>query len=292
MIVVNVAGKKKDKKVTVEETKVEVKEEKKEETKVIETKVEETKKVSKKPVKVAKTLLGKFAISYDPTDDNYRYRLYASNGECLVVSEIYSSYDSALKGIETLKVNAKSENIELVEDKHGLFSFRVYSTVGKRNLVTSANYVSKHNGEAAIASFLKNVVTERIIDEEKDDHDETTEFIDTVTPIEGGKIKVYKEFAEYFYKLVANNGQVIVVSQGYKTVKTCLDSAERIRELVYTGKFFIFKDKNNQYQFKLYNQQKRMMLAGEVYDSKAKVNSVITSLKRFFELAVIEDETK
>lgn len=271
----------------VEETKIEI------EKPIVEEVKEEpkpTKKAEKKVETEKKVLLGKFAISFDPNDNNYRYRLYASNGECLVVSEIYASKESCIKGIETLKNNAKPENIALVEDKHGLFSFRVTTEVGKRLIVTSANYPTKQSGENAIASFLKNVVTDKMVENEKNDHDEAEEYKEIVEPIEGGKVRIFVENEEYFYQLIANNGRVIATSQGYKTKKTAIEAAERMRELVYNGIFFIFKDKKGQFQFKLYNVQKRLMLAGEVYDTKAKVNNVIASLKRFFKLAVIEDE--
>ena len=60
---------------------------------------------------------------------------------------------------------------------------------------------------------------------------------------------------------------------------------DKLREVAYTGEFYIFKDKNEQYQFKLYNKQHRLVLAGEVYNSKDRVISVINSIKRFAEKA-------
>ena len=62
-------------------------------------------------------------------------------------------------------------------------------------------------------------------------------------------------------------------------------ACDKLREVAYTGEFYIFKDKNEQYQFKLYNKQHRLVLAGEVYNSKDRVISVINSIKRFAEKA-------
>ena len=53
-----------------------------------------------------------------------------------------------------------------------------------------------------------------------------------------------------------------------------------------------FKDKNNKYQFKLYNKQKRLILAGEVYDTKDRVVSVIESIKRFAKLAEVIEQSQ
>ena len=90
---------------------------------------------------------------------------------------------------------------------------------------------------------------------------------------------------EYMYQLLASNGRIIASSQIYKSKLSCKQACDKLREVAYTGEFYIFKDKNEQYQFKLYNKQHRLVLAGEVYNSKDRVISVINSIKRFAEKA-------
>lgn len=237
---------------------------------------------------MTKRSFGKFTISQSGTD--YRYRLKASNGEILVVSEIYISEKAARNGIETIKRNAESAKIEIVEDKHGLFSFRIMTKQG-RCLATSANYKTKASALSASESFKKFVVTDKIELEEADDHFEVEEFIEDVKPEEKGKLKLSSGDDGFFYQLIASNGRVIATSQMYKSANSCKDSLEKFREIVYTGKFLIFKDKNSRFQFKLYNKQKRLVLAGEVYDSKDQVVSVIESVKRFARYAEFVDAT-
>ncbi len=283
----------------VEETPNETKEkeatptEKKKTTKVSSKKnkkvVEEHDDTDEKAVEpMTKRSFGKFTISQSGTD--YRYRLKASNGEILVVSEIYISEKAARNGIETIKRNAESAKIEIVEDKHGLFSFRIMTKQG-RCLATSANYKTKASALSASDSFKKFVVTDKIELEETDDHFEVEEYIEDVQPEEKGKLRLSPSEDGFIYQLLASNGRVIATSQVYKSANSCKDSLEKFREIVYTGKFLIFKDKNGCYQFKLYNKQKRLVLAGEVYDSKDQVVSVIESVKRFARYAEFVDAT-
>ena len=257
------------------------------EEKPVEEKVEEeTPVVEEKPTPVKRTL-GKFAISQD--GPNFRYRLKASNGELLVVSELYTSEKACRTGIETIKKNAETAKVEVVEDKHGLFSFRIMTKQG-RCLATSANYKTKARALSASESFKKFVVTERIELEEAADHFEVEEFTKEINPEEKGKYKVSAVNDGYIYQLVASNGRVIATSQVYKSDDSCKEGLEKFRAIAYEGTFFIFKDKNNKYQFKLYNKQKRLVLAGEVYDSKDRVYSVIESIKRFAKLAEVVEE--
>ena len=229
--------------------------------------------------------LGKFTISQE--GPNFRYRLKASNGELLVVSELYASELSARNGIETIKKNADSETIDFIEDKHGLFSFRVMTKQG-RCLASSANYKTKARAISASESFKKFVITEKIELEDASDHFEVEEFKKDINPEEKGKYRISAQDDGFVYQLFASNGRVIATSQIYKSEASCKDGLEKFRTLAYEGDFFIFKDKNDKYQFKLYNKQKRLVLAGEVYDSKDRVVSAIESIKRFAKLAIID----
>ena len=229
--------------------------------------------------------LGKFTISQE--GPNFRYRLKASNGELLVVSELYASELSARNGIETIKKNADSETIDFIEDKHGLFSFRVMTKQG-RCLASSANYKTNARAISASESFKKFVITEKIELEDASDHFEVEEFKKDINPEEKGKYRISAQDDGFVYQLFASNGRVIATSQIYKSEASCKDGLEKFRTLAYEGDFFIFKDKNDKYQFKLYNKQKRLVLAGEVYDSKDRVVSAIESIKRFAKLAIID----
>ena len=59
-------------------------------------------------------MAGKFELYQDKAGD-YRFRLKASNGETIAVSEGYSSKSSALGGIESVRRNAPDAPVVEVE---------------------------------------------------------------------------------------------------------------------------------------------------------------------------------
>ena len=261
-----------------------------EETPVVEEKEEPAPVEEVKPVKRASkttTAKGKYIITAE-SERNFRYILKASNGEPLITSEIYVSEESARKGIDTIKRNVNTAKIEIVEDKHGLFSFRVITKQGSRTLATSANYKTKARAVSASESFKRFVESETIIvDTSQVTHEQAELYNVEITTEARGKFNIVEVTPnkEYMYQLLASNGRIIASSQIYKSKLSCKQACDKLREVAYTGEFYIFKDKNEQYQFKLYNKQHRLVLAGEVYNSKDRVISVINSIKRFAEKA-------
>ena len=261
-----------------------------EETPVVEEKEEPAPVEEVKPVKSASkttTAKGKYIITAE-SERNFRYILKASNGEPLITSEIYVSEESARKGIDTIKRNVNTAKIEIVEDKHGLFSFRVITKQGSRTLATSANYKTKARAVSASESFKRFVESETIIvDTSQVTHEQAELYNVEITTEARGKFNIVEVTPnkEYMYQLLASNGRIIASSQIYKSKLSCKQACDKLREVAYTGEFYIFKDKNEQYQFKLYNKQHRLVLAGEVYNSKDRVISVINSIKRFAEKA-------
>lgn len=287
-----------------EETPVE--EPKVEETPV-EEKVETPKKVSKKSTPKAKKeepkeevvveektkrtvkVAGKYVIVQE--GPNWRYKLKASNGEVIIVSEPYTSEKAVRTGIETLKKNIEISRCDIVEDKHGLFSFRVITKQG-RCLATSANYKTKVRAESASESYKRWAVSETIIldDEGSTDHNEVEKIEVEIKEEHNGKFLIKQENQGFIYQLVASNGRVIATSNMYKSKESCLDACEKFRICVYEGSFYVYKDKNAKFQFKLYNKQNRLVLAGEVYADKNRAISVIESIKKHAKYAVVVDQ--
>jgi uncharacterized protein YegP (UPF0339 family) len=58
-----------------------------------------------------KNMGAKFEINKDKSGE-FRFKLVASNGQTVVVSEGYTSKDSAMKGIASVKENAAKAPIE------------------------------------------------------------------------------------------------------------------------------------------------------------------------------------
>lgn len=248
-------------------------------TKVAKTPAKKAPKKEEKPVKEPKVAQGKYVLIQE--GPNWRYNLKASNGEVIIVSEPYSSEKAVRTGIETLKKNIELSRCEIVEDKHGLFSFRVITKQG-RCLATSANYKTKLRAVSASESYKRWALSENIIvDEEGNTNHMEVEKVDiNIEEALNGSYIIKESEHGYVYQLLAANKRVIATSQSYKSKETCLEAIEKFRVCVYDGSFYIYKDKNNKFQFKLYNKQNRLVLAGEVYDDKARVISVIEAIKR------------
>lgn len=253
---------------------------------VVEEEIEEKEEDKKTPKK--KQVLGKYEIFR--VNDFFLYRLKASNGEIMVVSEIYKSIKGCEDAIETLKKNIELGQFTIYQDKHYLFQFKLYSQ-NKRLLAQSANYSSKDRCESAIESFKRFAFISPIIvlDEDKDHYMELIS-LDEVESKKGGKIIVdpFIDDNESEFRLIANNGALLCSSMSYKSQNALYQAIDNFKESINDGSFFIVKDKNDMYQFKLYSKSGRCIVVGESYKSKTNALNAASSVKAFAPLSEIE----
>ena len=120
--------------------------------------------------------MGKFAIKETAT--GFKFDLLASNGQIIGVSEVYSGKEACIKGIESVKKNAESANIEdqtadpvvaatcpkfeIYNDKAGEFRFRLKARNGEI-ILSSEGYKAKASCENGIESVKKNAPEAEII---------------------------------------------------------------------------------------------------------------------------------
>lgn len=282
----------------VEESKENSSEEVKEEP--VEQPMKTTKKTTVKKAKTEKTVSdaaeepkktnnrakGKYEIVQDAT--GFKYYLKASNGETLIVSESYTTLLGCKNAIKRLKENTLTATIKVEEDKNHNFQFHVVK--GTRVVAHSANYNTKVSAQNASKAFAKYVNTDviKLQEESKNDLELVTLDDAQISTETVGKILVSKENDMFLYKLIANNGQTICMSATYKTMVTIQKSIESFRDAVYDGKFYIQKDKNDRYQFKLYNKASRLIMTGESFQTADSCRSNILSCYRFAKNAPIE----
>lgn len=229
-------------------------------------------------------VVGKFEVYQ--VGDIFRYNLKASNGEILVESELYSSKDGALSAIETLQNSLESCEFKVSKDKKGLYQFKVLAG-NHRILVTSANYTSESNANNAIESFKRFVVDANIVELEEEYNNFQVCELDEKDPKQGGKIQLFfeEEESDYFFKVIANNGSVLCTSEDYTTKQGALNGIETLKSAINEGKFYISRDKNDNYQFRLYSSANRLIAVGETYGSKQQAKSSANSLVNFIEEA-------
>lgn len=158
-----------------------------------------------------------------------------------------------------------------------------------RCLATSANYSTKASATNAIESYKRWAKSENIVVDDNADADHSeVEKVDFEIEQENTGTYIIKEEGDGFvYQLIAANKRVIATSLVYQSKDSCKEALEKFRNVVYEGSFYVYKDKNAKYQFKLYNKQSRLVLAGEVYDSKQAVISVVETIKRLAKLATL-----
>ena len=265
----------------VEEDSVEVQEEATEEVKNEEV-------AEEAPVKKTRVVYGKYEIYCDGT--SYYYVLKASNGEVLIKSETYGSKESIYAAIEAIKRNVEVGKISVRQDKHGLYQF-VLTAKNHRTLVMSANYATEKRAQSASKSFQRFAANSPIVEiEETVVFDREEVIIENITSKKGGKLGVLSCESGYYYMLKASNGEVLVHSNFYKTEASALNAMNRFKASVFTGKFYVEKDKRNNYQFKLFSSNGRIVCVGHIYASKALAIASVNSVVSFVKLATEIEE--
>lgn len=122
--------------------------------------------------------MGKFAVK--ETAAGIKFNLLATNGQIIGVSEVYSGKEACIKGIESVKKNAETANLEdqtadpvveavnpkfeIYTDKAGEYRFRLKARNGEI-ILSSEGYKAKASCENGIESVRKNAPEAEIVEE-------------------------------------------------------------------------------------------------------------------------------
>jgi len=244
------------------------------------------KPVAKKPAPkpaAKKGPSGKYEVY--PEAGLFKYRLKASNGEILVVSFGYSTKKGAKNGIETFRKAVLTGNFELSTDKVEFSHFDLFGARGARVIAIGEFYKTLKLAESAVESVKKFYETDKVLELTEISSKEVREEIvenQNVDENTKGKFKLEKEDAKsFFVKLVASNGQQLLVSQKYASKQSALNGLEAIKKAIHNQNFTVSRDKQNRYQFNLYTSNKQLIISGETYPVKANCLSSIQSVIRF-----------
>jgi uncharacterized protein YegP (UPF0339 family) len=282
-----------------EETVVEEKLVEKTEKAVNKAKKEE--KTKKEPVKKApnKRYNGKWTIwrlitkdenlGADHVEEAYFFELLASNGEKLLSSEEYTSYNGAVKGIETHKTNILKNNFRIGLSKKGEYIFKLLT--GKNTLLcTGENYPTKLRCENAIEStkrfaqtaVLDENVHDLVVQIPLDTEEETVEYDQTIL----GKWIISKmstnegdEF--YYFELFASNGEKLLASEEYTSYSGALNGINTHKNNIEKDNFRISLTKRGDYIYKLLTSNGQLLCLGEHYKTRRRCESAVESVKRF-----------
>ena len=237
---------------------------------------------------------GKWVVCRVITNDEdceemYFCELHASNGEKLLESEEYTTYQGALRGIQTHKTNILNGNFKIAVTKKGDYIFKLLS--GKNMLLcTGENYPTRARCQSAIDSTIRFAAT-AILDENVQDiylkvpQEDNTPIeplpencngkwiISTGLGAEGQKI--------YYFELFANNGERLLESEEYTTYTGAVNGIRTHKKNIENNNFRITLTKRGDYIYKLLNGNGQLLCLGEHYKTKRLCQNAVESVKRF-----------
>ena len=237
---------------------------------------------------------GKWVVCRVITNDEdceemYFFELHASNGEKLLESEEYTTYQGALRGIQTHKTNILNGNFKIAVTKKGDYIFKLLS--GKNMLLcTGENYPTRARCQSAIDSTIRFAAT-AILDENVQDiclkvpQEDNTPIeplpencngkwiISTGLSAEGQKI--------YYFELFANNGERLLESEEYTTYTGAVNGIRTHKKNIENNNFRITLTKRGDYIYKLLNGNGQLLCLGEHYKTKRLCQNAVESVKRF-----------
>ncbi|MBQ8229220.1 MAG: DUF1508 domain-containing protein [Clostridia bacterium] len=275
------------------------------------TKAKATEKPAEKPVEKPaekqKRYNGKWIVcklvteGAEENEEMYFFELRASNGEKLLSSEEYTSYNGALKGIETHKANIAKGNFRITLSKKGDYIFKLLN--GKNMLLcTGANYKTRVRCEKAIEStkrFAETAIVDETVQEllVKIPAEEETAAAPLTEGYNGKWIIASNTSAEgetvYYFELFANNGEKLLSSEEYTTYVGAVNGIETHRKNIENGNFRITLTKRGDYIYKLLNGNGQLLCLGEHYKTRRLCQNAVESVKRFaIASPVITNENK
>ncbi len=222
-------------------------------------------------------------------DETYFFELHASNGEKLLSSEEYTSYNGALRGIATHKANIEKGNFKITLSKKGDYIFKLLS--GKNMLLCMGeHYATKLRCESAIES-TKRFARTAVIDENVQDYVvkvpvEDDADVEPIAEGHNGKWLVSATTAPdgeevYYFELFANNGEKLLSSEEYTTYIGAVNGIHTHKTNIEKGNFRISLTKRGDYIYKLLNGNGQLLCLGEHYKTKRRCLNAVESVKRF-----------
>ena len=237
---------------------------------------------------------GKWTVCRVITDDeeaeeSYFFELHASNGEKLFSSEEYTSYNGALRGIETHKANIEKGNFKVTVSKKGDYIFKLLS--GKNTLLCMGeNYATQARCESAIES-TKRFAKTAVLDESVQDYlvkvpvEDDTE-AEPVNENYNGKWIIFSRVGIngeklFYFELFANNGEKLLSSEDYTSYVGAVNGLQTHKTNIEKGNFRISLTKRGDYIYKLLNANSQLLCLGEHYKTKRRCQNAVESVKRF-----------
>lgn len=99
-----------------------------------------------------------------------------------------------------------------------------------------------------------------------------------------------KADGEYVAKLAATNGEVMLTSEVYSDKDGAIKGISTIIKNIESGKFIVYRDKSDNYYYKLKSAGNRLLCVGEIYQTKDQCERAVQSVQRIAADATIVKE--
>lgn len=98
-----------------------------------------------------------------------------------------------------------------------------------------------------------------------------------------GRYEIYYEAGFFKYRLKANNGQILIVSNSYVSKTSARNAIDTLKKNVEVGVHKIVTDKNGYGQFRIYtSNDSRLVVSGEIYPSTEGAVNALNSVLGFY----------
>lgn len=102
---------------------------------------------------------------YQGNNNQYYFRLKASNGEIILVSEGYTTKNNCRNGVAAVKENAPTDsNYDRLTAKNGQYYFNLKSAGNYQIIGTSEMYASTQGRNNGMESVKRNAPTAEVVD--------------------------------------------------------------------------------------------------------------------------------
>ncbi|MDD3738278.1 MAG: YegP family protein [Lentimicrobiaceae bacterium] len=96
---------------------------------------------------------------------------------------------------------------------------------------------------------------------------------------------------EFQFNLLADNGQIILSSEGYKTKQSCMNGVESVRKNAAAERFETKTAKNGKFHFVVKATNGQVVGSSQLYEAEAGMNNGIKSVMKNAPDATIDDQT-
>ena len=112
-------------------------------------------------------------------------------------------------------------------------------------------------------------------------------------PTAVGKYEVYPEAGFFKYRLKANNGEILIVSNPYKSKDSAIAGIDTLKKNIPMGNAKVITDKKKFGQFRIFTgNDSRLVAAGEIYPNAAGAEKALASVMKFYDtdrVVVLDD---